>query len=204
MKKFSKKGVLLFAAAMALCAFMMPSVASAASWGGLGSHHVLDSPDVGFTSTSPLGAVSSKCTASTFTANVSSAANLEITATTFGGVCTATVGGAANICNTTATGQNLPWTGTAVTTSDIRLDRVHIRVVFDQSAVGGCPAALIGQGITITGTLGGGAWTGNGANQHEIVLLDDEGLSSHSALGNGTQVTARGTFRDTSQTLTVS
>jgi hypothetical protein len=31
MKKFSKKGVLLFAGAMAVCAFAMPSMASAAS-----------------------------------------------------------------------------------------------------------------------------------------------------------------------------
>jgi hypothetical protein len=203
MKKFSKKGVLLFAAAMALCAFVMPAMASAASWGVIGSEHTLDSPNVGFTSTTALGAVISSCTVSSFTANVSSAANLEVTAATFGGHCTATVG-ASGFCTTTATANNLPWTGTAVTTSDIRLDRVHIRVVFDQSAAGTCPAALVGQGITITGTLGGGAWTGNGANQHEIILDNDEGLSSHSALGNGTQVTARGTFRDTAQTLTVS
>ena len=42
MKKFSKKGVLLFAGAMAVCAFAMPSMASASSWGVVGSHHTLD------------------------------------------------------------------------------------------------------------------------------------------------------------------
>ena len=35
MKKFSKKGVLLFAGAMAVCAFAMPSMASASSWAWL-------------------------------------------------------------------------------------------------------------------------------------------------------------------------
>ena len=206
MKKFSKKGVLLFAAAMAFCAFMMPAAASALSWGGVGTHHVLDSPNVGFTSTGAVGRIISSCTSSSFTSNVSSAANLEITATSFGGTCTASFPdlAATGVCNVTATGTSLPWTATARTTSDIQIHGVNIDVVFDQTATTTCPAAVTGAALRITGTLTGGAWTGNSANQHEIILQDEEGLVSHSALGNGVQVTARGTFRDTSQSLTVS
>ena len=53
MKKFSKKGVLLFAGAMALCAFVMPSMASAASWGPIGRITRLTRPTSGFTSATP-------------------------------------------------------------------------------------------------------------------------------------------------------
>ena len=66
MKKFSKKGVLLFVAAMALCAFAMPSAASAASWARSVST-TLDSPNVGFTGTTPTGTtITSQCTSSSF------------------------------------------------------------------------------------------------------------------------------------------
>ena len=74
MKKFSKKGVLLFAGAMAVCAFVLPAVASAATWGPAPSHHVLDSPNFGFTSAGGAGAITSSCTSSSFTANVAVAA----------------------------------------------------------------------------------------------------------------------------------
>ena len=49
MKKLSKKGVLLFAGAMAVCAFAMPAMASASSWGVVGTHHTLTSSNLGFT-----------------------------------------------------------------------------------------------------------------------------------------------------------
>jgi hypothetical protein len=193
MKKFSKKGLLLFAGAMAICAFVMPSVASAASWGTVGTEHTLDSPNVGFTSTTALGAVVSSCTRSSFTTDVASASRLVITNGTFGGTCTATVG-ASGLCNTTATGTRFPWVATAVTTSNIQIHGVHIDVKFDQSAAGTCPAALVGQNLTITGTLGSGAWTGNAVGQREIIYTNAEGLVSHSALGVNQTITARGTF----------
>ena len=49
MKKLPKKGALLFASAMALYAFAMPSMSSASeNWGVVGSHHVLDSINFGY------------------------------------------------------------------------------------------------------------------------------------------------------------
>jgi hypothetical protein len=196
MKKFSKKSVLLFAAAMALCAFAMPSMASASSWGVVGTHQTLDSPDVGFTSTTALGTVVSQCTSSSFTTDVTSAQNLTITTGTFGGHCTALIAGAGT-CVTSANGTRFPWIATAVTTNNVQIHGIHIDVRFAQSTLGTCPAALIGQNLTITGTLTNGRWTGNNAGQREIIFSNAEGLVSHSALGNGQQITARGTFGST-------
>jgi hypothetical protein len=202
MKKFSKKGVLLFAGAMALCAFMMPSMASASSWGPVPSHHTLDSPNIGFTSLSgAVGSITSSCTRSSFTANVSSTANLEITTGTFGGLCTAT-GPGIGTCTATATGTKFPWTATAVTTENIQLHGVHIDVFFENvPGLGNSCANVVGQNLTITGTLTTGLWTGNAS--HSLDFNNSEGLVSHSALGNNTQITTRGFLSDTQNSLTV-
>ena len=200
MKKFSKKGVLLFAAAMALCAFAMPATASAASWGAVGLETTLDSPDVGFTSTTgAVGRIISSCTSSSFTADVRSAAVLTITTGRFGGLCTANLpdaGGAT--CTTTAVGTRFPWTATVPTTNNVQIHGVFIDVRFEHTPAPNpqnCP--LVGADLTITGTLGSGRF----ANR-EIIYSNAEGLVSHSALGNGTPITARGTFSST-QNLTV-
>jgi hypothetical protein len=198
MKKFSKKGVLLFAAAMALCAFVLPSVASAASWGPASSHHVLSSPNIGFTSTTAIGALTSSCTSSSFTADVASTANLEITTGTFGGLCTAT-GPNVGTCTATARATKFPWTATVPTTANIQLHGVHIDVFFNNAPGLGSSCALNNNSITITGTLSGGRWTGNTARA--LDFDNAEGLVSHSALGNGVPITTRGLI--TSPNLTV-
>jgi hypothetical protein len=203
MKKFSKKGVLLFAAAMALCAFV-PSMASAASWGVVGSEHTLDAASA----TSPLGfrndanGVTSDCQRAQFTTNVASAAAAEITSASFTG-CTLT-GPAAliGLCTATSTATNLPWTATAVTTSNIQIHGIDIDVSLENHP-GGTGCAVAGLQLRVTGTLTNARWNGNAANQHEILLDGAHGLVSHSALGNGQQMTLTGTIRDTQQTLTV-
>jgi hypothetical protein len=199
MKKFSKKGILLFAAAMALCAFAMPSMAGAASWTVVGTEHTLDTGNVGFEGTSAvLGTITSQCTSSSFTTTVASSANLEITAATFGGQCTAH-GPAIGTCVADAVAQKLPWTATAVTTSNIQIHGIHINVAFTQTT----PTALcnaVGSVLTITGTVSGGAW--NNAARH-LTLDNEPGLTSHTAGFPPTAVNARGTFRDTQQTLQV-
>jgi hypothetical protein len=204
MKKFSKKGVLLFAAAMALCAFAMPSMASAASWGVVGSAHTLDSPNVGFTGTGAAGAINSSCSVSSFTTNVRSAAQLTITAASFGG-CTSS-GPIIGHCTTTSVATKLPWVATGITTSNVQIDGIHIDVTFENipGAGASCTNGANGTKLTITGTLSGGVWSGNAANQHEVNYTNAEGLVSHSALGNNSVITVRATFRDTQQTLTLS
>jgi hypothetical protein len=198
MKKFSKKGVLLFAAAMALCAFVMPSMASAASWGVIGTEHTLTSPDIGFINDG--AGVTSMCTNASFTIDVSTAAALEITNGSFTG-CTAS-GASIGACTATSTGTNFPWTATAVTTSNIQIHGVNINVFFEGA---GCGAA--GQTLRITGTLTRGEWNGNGTNQHEVLLTPGatgaNGLVSHSILGAGQPLTLTGTIRDNQQQLTV-
>jgi hypothetical protein len=202
MKKFSKKGILLFAAAMALCAFMMPSIASASSWGVVGSHHTLDSPNLGFTSISgAVGSITTSCTRSSFTANVASTQNLEITTATFGGLCTWT-GPGIGTCTATTVGTKFPWTATAVTTENIQIHGVHLDVFFENvPGLGNSCANIVGQNLTITGTLSTGRWTGNAS--HSLDFSDSEGLVSHSGLGNNQSITMRALITDTQNSLVV-
>lgn len=202
MRKVSKKGLLLFAAAMASCALAMPSTASAASWTALGTEHTLDSPDFGFTVTTVIGPIIAQCTNSTLTGSVTSSANMEITNATFGGDCTALVNqGAGNmVCTVDRVATRLPWTATALSTNNIQIHGVHIDVTYTQSSVGNCPAALVGTVFTVTGTLSGGTYNNT---ERALILSNTEGLTTHSLLGNNLPLTWRGTFRDTSQSLIV-
>jgi hypothetical protein len=190
-------GVLLFACAMAACALVMPSTASAASWGPVGSHHLLHSPDFRFQSPS-LGTITSSCPNLSFTFRVLSASDAQIS-TAFSNVCTAD-GTNIGACTVTWTATNLPWTATAVTTSNIQIHGIDMDFTYEQTPLGLCQT-IAGLRIKITGTLTGGIWN---ASQHEITYTNADGLTSHSALGNGVPITVSATFRDTQQTLTVS
>jgi hypothetical protein len=89
---------------------------------------------------------------------------------------------------------------TGVTTSNIQIHGLVADVTYVQDRGTLCLPA--GASTTITGTLHGGQWTGNGANQHEVVFSDDGGFVMHTPVGT-VPVTTRGTFRDTQQTLTL-
>jgi hypothetical protein len=133
---------------------------------------------------------------------VRSAAALTVTSATFR-ACTAT-GPNIGTCTVTAntTPHSIDWNVTGVTTSDVRINSVHVDVTFE-NPVGQTDCTNVnGASITITGTLTGGRWTGNGANQHEVNFTNAEGLSSHGPTGTST-LTINGTFRDTTQTLTL-
>ena len=158
MKKFFKKGILLFAEALALCAFAMPSIASASSWGPILSEHSLDGT---FGVINHPNLVTSDCTASQLTTTVVSTAVMEITGATFRS-CTwvgpsgVIIGGT---CLVTATGTGFPWTATAVTTSNIQIHGVDIDFTLaNQPGDASCNSPDLG--IEITGTLRGGRWTG--------------------------------------------
>jgi len=202
MKKLSKKGVLLFAAAMALCAFAMPSMASAATFGPANSEHTLDGINVGFINDA--NGVSSKCQRTQFTAHIPSGSGvLEITSTSF---INCTIAGAAiGTCTTTATGTNFPWTATATTTSNIQIHGINIDVTFENHP-GSSACGAAGLKLLFTGTLSGARWTGD-PGPREIDLPSGpggaSGLFSHSILGNGQPVTLTGTIFDTQNTLTV-
>jgi hypothetical protein len=199
MKKFSKKSVLLFAAAMALCAFAMPSMASASSWGPIGTHHTLDSTDIGFTS-DVTGAVS-MCERAQFTVTVTSTANIEIDGAAFSSCMLKAEPLLAATCTATSTATGLPWTATARTTSDIQIHGVNIDVVTTGASCG----PLTNQTTKITGTLAGARWLGN-TGARRIELAGTSGLVSHlpEVVGTGTfAITLTGTLTDTQETLTV-
>ncbi len=205
MKNLSKKGVLLFAGVMAVCAFAMPAMSSAASWGLIGTEHTLHSPNFGFTATDPvIGTLSSSCAASTFTVDVRSAAALTITSTSFRN-CTAQ-GPNIGDCTVTAVGTPSPtpdWSVTGITTTNVQIDGLRIDMTFENKppivGLGSC-LNVNGLSITITGTLTDGVWS---AAQHEINYNNAEGLVYHGPFGNNAHLTLFGTIRDTQQTLTL-
>jgi hypothetical protein len=205
MKRFVKKSVLRFAGAMAACALIMPSMALASSWGIVGSQHVLDSPNLGFTFTDFFsGGVTSSCTRSSFAVNVATAQNLEITTATFGGLCTWT-GPVIGDCTATTVGTRFPWTATAVTTSNIQIHGVFVDVTFaNVPGVPGSCGPILNQAIAYTGTLSGGKWTGN--SLHSLDFSGSEGLIMHApgpVLFGPRPITLRGWITDTQTSLVV-
>ena len=198
-----RRAVSLFAGAMAVFAFALPSMAAAASWGPLNSHHVLDSPNFGFTGNIGGAPTTSLCTRSSFTADVVTAVNMQIVAGTFGGLCTITQPAAFGTCTATVVPTGFPWRATAVTTSNIQLHGVHIDLRLENPpGLSTCAGGATGASLTITGTVFGGNWTGNAS--HSLDFFNSEGLVQHSAFGNGVPLTTRGLLTDTQGTLTVS
>lgn len=200
MSKISTMSVLLLAVALVVCALATPTMSSAASWGAVGTEHTLDSPNFSYSSVlPPLTTVMSSCSVSSLTTEVRSAGVLAITHATFGG-CTVT-GTTVRHCTSTLVGTQFPWTATAVATNNIQIHGVHIDVTFED--VPGIPGSCaFPVKSTLTGTVTGGSWTGNGANQHEILFNGATGLVSTYTFGSS-PVTLAGTLRDTQQTLTV-
>jgi hypothetical protein len=107
-------------------------------------------------------------------------------------------------CTVTAKATKLHWTMTAPSTDNIMIHGIHIDLRFETRPPAGdhnC-TVLDGASFTITGTLRGGIWD---TQEHELTFRKPSatGLTVHSALGNNIPVTVSGTFRDTSQGLTL-
>ena len=203
MKKLSSKSALLFGVVLAVSAFAVPSMASAASWGVIGTPHLLTSTNLSFFQQSSLNAGSS-CADSTFNASVDNADVLTITAATFTG-CTGL--GNAIGCTATPTATGFPWIATAATTTDIRIRNIHFIIHFETKpggAAGSCPTGLHGQSVTLTGTLGNGtagqtSWV---QASHTLSFNNATGLTVDvpgAALGT----VVNGTIIDRTQTLSL-
>lgn len=188
MNKLSKKRAALLAGVMTVCVLAMPSITSAATWGTVGTEHTLTSTNLQV-STAPV-TITWSCASSTLTASVASTANLEITAMTFTN-CT----GAAQVanCTVTPTANNLPWTATGPSTTDVTVDRVEVRLVLDHKP-GAALCAANGLTATITGTQQGGSFGDTG---HLIQFTNDTGLVSHLDDATSSIVTTSGTYVDT-------
>jgi hypothetical protein len=185
-KKLSKKSMLLFGAVLALCAFAMPSVASASTWDPPSTTHTLDSPNLSFTS----AAGGSTCALAQFHVVVSAAGVSTITGTNFAN-CSGTA--PATPCVTTPRGTNFPWTVTPISATTVTIDKVHVDVTYEGI---GCPLGNPSGNVTLSGNLGPAAWSNA---THEVVFASTGGLT---VAGVG-PATVSGTVRDTSQTLAI-
>jgi hypothetical protein len=200
LQQWSKRGCLLFAAALAVTAFAAP-MASSASWAVVGTTHVLDSSNFSFLAGAPLNAGAS-CAQSQFHADVRSAAALTITSATFLG-CTGTAG--AVDCAVTMRATKLHWTGTALAENDIRIDGVFVDARFENKP-GDPTGCALPTDVTLTGNLGTGqastaTWS---FINHQMSFTSAPGLTAHvgNAIGSFA-ATVTATIRDTTQTLTI-
>ena len=201
LKKLSKKGLLVFASVLALAAFVTPSMASAASWGG-GATHVLDSSDLNFINHA--ASLGSSCKVNTLHSVVSSAAVLTVTAATFSGCMgLGTTGGQ---CTTTPVAGGLPWTATGLSTTNIQIHNINVTVTYANTPGNPTACPIAGVPVTVTGTLASPGHTHWDALAHQVTLFNATGVVAHSAaLGvAGQPVTINGTIRDRTQTLTLS
>jgi hypothetical protein len=207
MKNLSHKSALIFAGVLAVCAFAVPSTASAASWASLGTHQLF-SPNLSSSFTIPaLGTFGWSCADTEFDAEVVNAQVIEITGAAFRS-CTGgrppfgTPGN--DDCTLTATGLNFPWTATARLTTDIQIHRVDVTLIYDTTP-GGTTCSLAGAQARLTGTLTGGSFDPSpiGANRR-LTLRNPTGLTAH-LLGTGVNspATVTGDIRDTTGTLNV-
>ncbi|MET0602974.1 MAG: hypothetical protein ABW167_13400 [Baekduia sp.] len=145
--------MLLLGVVLALCAFVLPSVASAVSWSPVGtSDGRLDSGNLGFSI--PFVSYGWGCTASSFNVTVDTAVVATITGVSFAnchndpGTNIATHG-----CTQTGAGTNFPWRLTAPTTTDVIINGVDIDFSFvtTPGTIDGC--ILTGLNVRLTGSL---------------------------------------------------
>lgn len=197
MKNLRQASVTLFGGVLVACAFMAPSMASAASWGPLGTTHPLTSTNLRFDAHVPnVGVGGVLCTNSRMDADVRESTRLTLTDITFG-TCHGT--GVAADCTPNMRATNLSWSATGHSTTDVSIDGMQVDIHFTNRP--GDPTSCIAPtSVTLTGGLRGGTWNGF---SHQIEYLGATGLTAHIP-GVGTVVaTATGTLRDLNQTLTL-
>jgi hypothetical protein len=200
MKKLSGKSVLLFGVVLVVCAFAVPSMASAASFSGTAGTHPLFSPNLAFSA--PTAAIGSSCADSRFDFDLNNGNDGIITGSRFQN-CRGLPGTAASNCTVTATGTKFPWTATAAAgTDNLQIHGVHVDVGFE-ALPGTAAAECLANGvqITLTGTLTGGSWN---PTSREITFESDDGLVGHPNTGAASAPAfVTGTIRDLNQTLNV-
>jgi hypothetical protein len=197
LKKLSKKGALLFVGGL-LAAFVMPSMASAASWGTVGSTHVLDSPNLFINDTNPaLGGAGWSCAVNQLHSVVNSVSVLTVTATTFSG-CMG-IGAAVN-CTVTERGTGFPWVASGVSTTNIQIGNFHVTLIYENTPGNATACSLPGD-QTVFGTLASPNRTHWDSIAHQLTFLAATGLQFNTSLTTGDSSTFSGTLRDTSQTL---
>jgi hypothetical protein len=172
MKKTMTKSTMLAASIMALAAFAMPSMASAANWGPVNTNHTLTGtfiptwaegggpPNTNFVCTASLG-VHTRLPASS---------TLDITSATFPS-CQGDWG-QGSTCKVTAIASGLPWTATGTSTSDVRINVTDITATYSNFP-NSTSCAVVGRVRHFSGTVTGGAWS---AAAHSLTYSLDPGL----------------------------
>jgi hypothetical protein len=187
-----KSNATLWAVVVAICAFAVPSSATAASWGVIGTAHTLTSTNL--TSTAHLsggGTIGETCATTQLQADVMDASIVTVTNASFTN-CTGT--GVGGDCLVTKRAVDLPW---RITISTFALHG-HIETIYENKASGPpCPTPIT---MTWKGLTRPGTWN---AALHQISYANATGWTATSALGN-LPATVTGTIRDVAQTLTAS
>jgi hypothetical protein len=196
MRFLSRKGVVLFAGVMAVCAFVVPAVASADSFildaGTFPNTQILHSSNLSFSIPSINWGWT--CQSETYDVSVRSASDAQVLGAGLGN-CHGT-GGLVN-CTLTFAGTRFPWTVTPSTTN-LQIHDILFDLTFENTP-GAASACGTPGTITLTGTLSGGVWN-NAA--HSITLTDGTGLSAH--IGVVAPVLLLGTLTSTQKNLTIS
>jgi hypothetical protein len=149
LKMVSKKSMLLLGAVLALCAFVLPSVASAASWTPVGTTDGrIHSNNLGFSIMATTSGAF--CTSTAFSVTVDSALVATITGASFEN-CHGDRGTSVG-CTMTMAGTNFPWRMTAVATNNIQIHGIDIDISIEQTpgTLGEC--VLQNTNLRVTGT----------------------------------------------------
>ena len=149
LKMISKKSMLLLGAVLALCAFVLPSGASAASWTPVGTTDGrIDSGNFGFSI--PLAGTGTSCTSSTFSVTVDSATVATVTNVSINN-CHGDVGSGIG-CTLTTTVTGTPWRATALDTTNVQIHGLDLDIYFETTpgTLGEC--ANTGLQMRATGT----------------------------------------------------
>ncbi|MET0601659.1 MAG: hypothetical protein ABW167_06685 [Baekduia sp.] len=192
LKMVSKKSMLLLGVVMALCAFVLPSVASAASWTPVGTTDGrIDSGNIGFSL--PALNTGSSCPTASFNVTIDSAAVATITGASFGPNCMGDLGGGVG-CTTTAVGTfPVPWRATPIDTTRIEIHGVDIDVNFETTPGTLNECSTNGLNIRLTGTVTI-SFTPGPAGDRTLDFNGATGLAAHiPGIGNGIPTVARGT-----------
>lgn len=201
MKTLPRKSALLFGAMLAVCAFAVPSMASAASWSPVGTTHRLFMSDLVFKTFQgpPDITIALSCTATEFDADVVSASTIEITNGSFQN-CRGLPGGVTENCTVTVTGTRFPWTMTAPTTTNIQIHGIDADLTFEHPP-GANSCNTGGLRTTWTGTLTGGSWDPSAVGADRRITFATNTGTAFDNSGLFGPLTVSGSLRDTTGTL---
>ena len=176
LKRVLRKSALLLGVVLALCAFVLPSVAPAASWSPVGtSDGRIDTSNLGFSL--PALNSGSSCDSTSIGITVDSATVATITSASFAN-CRGDIGNTIG-CTQTAVGTNFPWRVTALTTTNIQIHGVDIDIYFETTPGTLNECSRTGIQLRLTGTASGVIFTPGPVGSRRFDFNGATGLVGH-------------------------